>query len=176
MLFLALSFGMMTLLLIFQSSFVKREKKLKVVSWNELVLQLEPMDIAGMREIADCYLQPTQKQLRIEPGAMWETVGGVRGLGMMTNNVRVMLDLAMFAERWNDANGRVLSEIMRRDATRINAALCKIEAALLTQRGLVYLGLDLQEAISSYCLMRARLIGMYTECHIGLLPRLEAVL
>ena len=84
-----------------------------------------------------------------------------------------MLQLAIYAERWNDANGRVLSEIMRRDATRVQACVQKIEMAMLTRRGLVYLGMELQEAIASYCLLRARLLGMYTECHAGLLPKLS---
>ena len=45
---------------------------------------------------------------------------------------------------------------------------------MLTRWGLMYLGMELQEAIASYCLLRARLLGMYPECHAGLVPKLSA--
>ena len=47
---------------------------------------------------------------------------------------------------------------------------------MITRQGLVYLGIELQEAIASYCLLRARLLGMYGECHAGLLPKLSAAI
>lgn len=160
----------------YQVCFIRRERKIAAIRWEDLLAQLQRMDSAGLREIADCYLRPTDQQLRIEPGEMWEIVGGFAGVQSLRRNSEVMLNLAMYAERWNDANGRVLSEIMRRDAVRIRAAVQQVEWVMFTRRGLVYLGLELQEAISSYCLMRARLLGMYAECHSGLLPQLQAIL
>lgn len=90
--------------------------------------------------------------------------------------VPAMLTLARYAERWHDMHGRIIAETMRRDAVRAQKAIRHIELALLSRRGIVYVGLELQEAVSSYCLMRARLFGMYKECQVGLLSRLEAVL
>ena len=174
MLFVAVCFCMIVSVVSFQLGFAKRKQKLKAVTWDELIAQLQQMDVLGLREIADCYLHPNEQQLRIEPGTMWETVGGLEGIRKLSANCDVMLKLAMYAERWNDLDGRVISEIMRRDALRIESAVFQIEAAMFTQRGLIYLGMELQEAISSYCLMRARLLGMYGQCHAGLLPRLEA--
>ena len=174
MLFVAVCFGMVVLFVGYPLMFAKRKQELKVLSWDELLAQLQKTNVAGLSEIADCYLHPNQEQLRIEPGMMWETVGGLQGIQKLNANCDVMLKLAIYAERWNDVNGRVISEIMRRDALRIKSAVLQIEAAMLTRKGLVYLGLELQEAISSYCLMRARLLGLYGQCHAGLLPRLES--
>jgi hypothetical protein len=63
---------------------------------------------------------------------------------------------------------------MRRDGARIRRCIQHIELSMLTGHGLVYLALDLQEAIASYWLMRARLLGAYGTCHAGLLPHLAA--
>lgn len=176
MLFVAVCFCLVGLSAVYQFGFAKRRQELKVLTWDELLAQLQQTNVLGLREIADCYLHPNEEQLRIEPGVMWETVGGLEGIQKLNANCDVMLKLAIYAERWNDLNGRVISEIMRRDALRIKSAVLQIEAAMLTRRGLVYLGLELQEAITSYCLMRARLLGMYGQCHAGLLPRLEAAI
>ncbi len=164
------------ILLAYQLRFVGRERRIAATRWEDLLAQLERLDVRGLTEIADCYLHPTDQQLRIQPAQMWQTVGGLAGVLNLGRNSEVMLNLAMYAERWNDTNGRVLSEIMRRDAIRIRVAVRRIELSMLTHRGLVFVGLELQEAISSYCLMRARLLGMYAECHSGLLPRLQAAL
>lgn len=174
--FLAVCVGFVVVVLALQARFVLRERALKTTSWDQLLGRVEHMDVDGLRQIADCYLDPTTEQLRIEPGVMWSTVGGLAGICRLEENARAMLDLAMYAERWHDLNGPVISELLRRDAARIRKAVRKIQFSMLTRRGLVYIGFELQEAIASYCLMRARLLGMYGECHAGLLPRLaEAV-
>lgn len=176
MLFFAVCLVVIALVVGYQLRFVRRERTIAAVTWEDLVGQLEQLDTAGLKEISDCYLHPGKSQLRFEPGMMWDTVGGIAGIQKLSCNSQVMLNLAMYAERWNDTNGRVLSEIMRRDALRIRASVQQIEFAMLSRHGLVYLGLELQEAIASYCLMRARLLGMYEECHSGLLPLLVAAL
>ena len=175
MLFFAVCIALIGLAVGAQLRFARRERALKHVSWDDLIGRLRPMNTIELQKIADCFLHPDAHQLRVEPGTMWETVGGLAGLQQLNSNVEVMLQLAIYAERWNDANGRVLSEIMRRDAVRVQACVQKIELSMLTRRGLVYLGMELQEAIASYCLLRARLLGMYTECHAGLLPKLSGV-
>ena len=176
MLFLAACLVVTAIVVGYQIQFVNQDRALASVTWDDLVAQLQDLNTAGLKEISDCYLHPGKSQLRIEPGVMWDTVGGLAGVQKLNRNSQIMLNLAMYAERWNDTNGRVLSEIMRRDALRIRTSVQRIELAMLSQRGLVYLGLELQEAIASYCLMRARLLGMYEECHSGLFPRLVAAL
>lgn len=176
MTFVAVCLVMALVVVVCQFRFAKRERAIATATWDELLAQVQHLNVHSLQEIADCYLHPDQFQLRIQPGQMWDAVGGFAGVQKLGVNSYAMLSLAMYAERWNDANGRVLSEIMRRDAVRIRSAVQHIEVAMLTRHNLIYLGLELQEAISSYCLLRARLLGMYAECHAGLLPRLEAAL
>ncbi len=159
----------------YQAWLVYRRRVLESRSWDDLVAGLRKIDIAPLLEISENYLHPGPNQLRIEPWVMWKAVGGISGVGRLWENSDVMLDLAQFAERWNDANGRVISEMMRRDATRVRKLLFRVQISFLLQRG-VKSPFQLQEAISSYCLMRGRLLGMYEDAHVGRLQILTQAL
>ncbi len=157
-----------------QLRFVLQRRRHAKLDLDTLLARLEAVDIANLRAVADCYLQPDARQLRYEPNVMWAMVGGLPGTNRLLRNAEVMLDLALYAERWNDENGRAIAEMMRRDAMRLNKAITAVQAAVFTSCGLVRAPFHLQEAIASYCLMRARLLGLYAGCHMtGLLPSLE---
>ncbi len=174
--------SVVALLLLFVGAFgyqgwvLYRRRLLESRSWEDLIASLRKIDINPLLEITENYLHPGANQLRIEPWAMWKAVGGITGVGRLWENADVMLDLARFAERWNDANGRVISEMMRRDATRVRKALFRVQMGFLLQRGMVRSPFQLQEAISSYCLMRGRLLGMYQDSHVGRLQVLSQAL
>ena len=176
MMFLALLLSLLVALIAIQVQFVRKRRSLARRTWESILAAIEPVDVAGLREIAECYLQPAKDQLRVEPNEMWHRVGGLAGLSQLRENADVMLQLAAYAELWNDANGRVISEMMRRDAVRLKNSLLRVQCSCLFSVGLLRAPLHLQEAISSYWLMRSRLLGMYSEVHVGRLPVLEAAL
>ncbi len=156
--------------------FGHRRRSLSARSWEEMLATVQPIDLEGIRSIADCYLRPDGDQLRVEPDEMWRIVGGLEGIGRLKANARVMLELAVFAERWNWEQGPVIAEMIRRDALRLNKAVFRIELALIFRFGFVRSSFNLQEAASSYYLIRGRLLGLYRVTHIALLPHLEAAL
>lgn len=163
-------------LIVYQVRFAMRRRILAALSWDEVFARIEPLDLAGIRSIADHYLHPDRDQLSIEPATMWQMVGGLDGLSRMRANAAVMLELAVYAERWNDEEGPVVSEMIRRDAVRLNRAVTRIEVTLLSHLGFVRAPFHLQEVSASYYLIRSRLFGLYRNSHAGLLPRLEAAL
>ena len=160
----------------YQVRFAVRRRSLASRTWDEVLARVAPVDLEGVRSIAECYLRPDRNQLCIEPAAMWEIVGGMEGLSRMRANAAVMLELAVFAERWNEQDGPVVSEMIRRDAIRLNHALTRIELTFLSRLGAVRAPFHLQELSASYYLMRRRLFALYQTSHAGLLPRLEAAL
>lgn len=160
----------------YQGSIIYKRRQLESQTWDHLVGKLVTVQTARLLKISEVYLHPGAKQLRIEPWQMWEAVGGIAGIGRLLANANAMLDLARYAERWNDENGRVISEMMRRDATRVKRAVLRVQCAWILQHGMLRSPFHLQEAISSYCLMRGRLLGMYADAHEGLLPRLAEAL
>lgn len=160
----------------YQIHFVSRRRRLAARSWDEVLGRVEQVNFEGLRSIADCYLQPDKDQLRIEPDAIWEMAGGLEGIGRLKANAAVMLELAVFAERWNGEQGPVISEMIRRDAVRLNRAVTRIQLVYFFRLGFVRVPFYLQEASAAYYLMRGRLLGLYHNSHIGLLPRLEAAI
>ena len=176
MMFLVLLVAMLVGVGGYQIQFAVRRRKLASRSWEEVLGRVEAVNIEGLHAIADCYLQPDKDQLRIEPGSMWEMVGGLEGMTRLKSNAAVMLELAVFAERWNGDQGPVISEMMRRDAVRLRSAVTRVQLVFLFQLGFLRAPFYLQEASASYYLMRSRLLGLYHNSHVGLLPRLEAAI
>ena len=159
-----------------QVRFSYRRRNLFAQSWDSILCQMEGVDVAGLREIADRCENAGKDHLRIDPLSMWTTVGGLNGLRRMRRNSETLLQLAIYAERWNTENGRVASELIRRDAMRLKRSISKIEAAMAYPYGMIHAAFSLQEAISSYWLMRERLLGLYQVAQVGLLPSLEAAM
>lgn len=151
-----------------------RRRKFLAKSWQDVLGRVEPVDLDGLQAIAYGFLQPDKNQLRIEPGEMWEIVGGLDGLHRLKKNAWAMLDLAVYAERWNLAKGPLISEMIRRDAVRLNRAIFRVQVGVLFQFGHLRSPFYLQEAVASYYLIRGRLVGLYQVAHIGLIPGLEA--
>lgn len=166
----------MVLLLALQVRWAYRRRQLMAGSWDSILSRIEPVNSEGLRAIAECYLQPDKDQLRIEPGEMWVIVGGFHGISQLKANAAAMLDLAVFAERWDDTHGRIVSELIRRDAVRLNKAVIRLEFAYFFQFRFIRAPFHLQEAAASYYLIRSRLLNLYQNCHAGLYPRLAEAL
>lgn len=157
-----------------QFRFVYNRRQLSKQTWRSLLLRIKPVNIEGLRAIAECYLQPDKDQLRLEPAEMWKIVGGLDGILRLRSNASAMLDLAVFAERWNQAEGPVISEMIRRDAIRLKWAITRIQLTFLFQVGFLRAPFHIQEAVSSYYLIRSRLLGLYQNSRSGLLPYFAA--
>ncbi len=159
----------------YQLHFAARRRR-PARAWQELVAKLERVNLDGLQLIANCYLRPDAEQLRLEPPVMWELVGGDEGVKRLSTNATLMLELAIVAEQWNQIEGAIVAEMLRRDAIRLRRAIRHIRLGMLWSGGGVSAVFHLQEAVSSYCLMRGRLLGLYQNAHIALIPQLEAAL
>jgi hypothetical protein len=159
-----------------QLRFVFRRRAQQKLTWNALVARLEPLNFTDLERIAKAYLEPRGNQLELQPQAMWRLLGGADGLPRLRRNAEVMLDLAVFVQRWNFDDAIVVAEIMRRDAARLQKAITQIEMAMLLRRGSMRIPFYIHEASAAYYLMRQRLLALYETSHAGLLPRLSQAL
>lgn len=153
-----------------------KRRRLLMRSWDSVLASVERVDVDGIRLIAECYLLPDKHQLRIEPNEMWHLLGGLEGINRLDRNAQAMLDLAVYAQRWNDTEGAVISEMIRRDAARVRSAVWRIQFTFLLGFGFVKAPFHVQEAAATYYLMRSRLLGLYENCHVALVPRLAEAL
>ncbi len=171
---------LLTLLLggitIYQFRFATIRRRPVIRAWQQVLSKLEKVNVDGLQLIAGCYLQPDQNQLQMEPPDMWEIVGGLDGIAQLNTNATLMLELARVAEQWNREEGLIIAEMLRRDAARIRKSTMRLRFILLWSSDSARAPFHLQEAVSSYCLMRSRLFGLYHNAHIALLPQLSAAL
>jgi hypothetical protein len=150
--------------------------KLAKCTWDELLAQIKPVEPDGVMTVALNHLMPTKDQLRLEPEAVWNLLGGLDGLARMRENARVLIALAAYVERWNFDEGVIIAERMRRDGLQLRRAVFFVTIeTLLGMRG-VRIPFYLFEAASSYYLMKQRLLALYEMNHAGLYPRLAEVL
>lgn len=145
-------------------------------SWETVLTRVERVDLEGIRRVAECYLNPDRNQLRIETDEMWRLLGGLEGLNRLHRNADTMLELAVYAQRWNDTEGPVIAEMIRRDALRVRRSVTRFQITYLLGFGFIKAPFYLQEAAAAYFLMRSRLLGVYENGHVALMPRLQAVL
>ena len=159
-----------------QLRFFLRRRAQQRTTWAALLARIEPLNFADLETIAKAYLEPRGNQLELQPQAMWHLLGGSDGLPRLRRNAEVMLDLAVFVQRWNFEDATVVAEIMRRDAARLQRAITQIEMAMLLRRHSLHIPFYIHEASAAYYLMRQRLLALYETSHAGLLPRLAEVL
>ena len=170
---LAVSAG--SLLLLFAALFVlsrRQTSRLHNLDWHELVARLEPLPVQAIARAADEYLNPVKGQVGLDPNDLWNSIGGEEGLRRMRANAEILIALAAYAQRWNFHEGVIVAERMRHDAVALRRALFYLALNSKLARGRVYGPFYMQQAVSSYQLMRQRLLALYESSHAGRMPDL----
>ncbi len=150
--------------------------KLSRLSWEDLVGRLQPVSVDGILTVALDYLQPGKDQIRIETSEMWEMIGGAEGVRRMHANADILIALAGYAQRWNPTESVIVAERMRRDGLTLRRAALKLSSNVMTSQGAIHGPFNVQEAASSYYLMRQRLLALYETSHAGRYPQLAAII
>jgi hypothetical protein len=91
-------------------------------SWDSLLARLRPEWSA--RALSDHFLW--KEGLNASPEDAWQRMEGPKGLWVMYQNARVMLEMADYAARNSDSVDRLLLETLRSDAMQIR--LCVLTA------------------------------------------------
>jgi hypothetical protein len=158
----------------------RRSSRIALLDWNDLVAGLHRLDVVELSAVAVDYLTPRRGQIDMEPGEIWESLGGYEGLRRMRENAEIMLALAAYAQRWNFEEAVIVTERMRLDAASLRRAVRRVEVGMIPARLLrrfrLTLPLHAQEASSAYYLMRQRLLALYETSHVSRYPTLAAAL
>jgi hypothetical protein len=141
-----------------------------------LVGKLEEVPMDGITKVAHDYLNPIKGQLAIQTDEMWVLVGGEEGLKRMKANAEILIQLAAFAEQWNRQESIIVGERMRREGLALRRAVRKIRWSLWFGSGRATSPFCVQEAASSYFLMRQRVLALYEASHVGRYGSLSSAL
>ena len=144
-----------------------RQRRLASTSWNDLIARLDPVPVEGIATVALDYLHPCKGQLTLETDQLWSLIGGAEGLSRMRANADTLIALAGHAQQWNFHESVIVIERMRQDAITLRRATFRIALGLFLNYGRTRGPHYVQQAASSYYLMRTRLLALYETSHAG---------
>lgn len=152
-----------------------RGRSLASDDWQTTVARLQPVPFEGLEKVALDHLQPGERQLQLEPDAIWNLVGGWEGLHRMRRNADAIIQLAAWVQLWNHDEAIIVAERIRQDSLELRRALLRIRLHRLRVyrlRAPFYV----HQAASAYYLMTRRLLALYETSQYVLYPQVAAAL
>jgi hypothetical protein len=141
-------------------------------TWETLVAKLRPEWSA--RELSDQFLW--QEGLSATPEDAWQRMEGPKGLWVMYQNARVMLEMADFAAKHCEAVDRLLVETLHSDAMQIRACVLTALAQYAFRSASEGVRVNAYRAASMYTGMAARTTQLLQEHAAVMVPDFVAAM
>lgn len=147
-------------------------RKRNAQSWESLVARLRPEWSA--RDLSDQFLW--KEGINATPDDAWQRMEGPKGLWVMFQNARVMLEMADFAARNCPDVDRVLLETLRSDAMQIRVCVLMGLAQYGFSQASEGVRVNAFRAASMYTSMAARLTQLLQDHAATVLPDFVAAM
>lgn len=148
------------------------QQRRKEQTWETLLARLCPDWSA--RDLSDHFLW--KEDLNATPEIVWQRLEGPKGLWVMYENSRVMLEMADFAARNNPSIDPLLLESLREDALQLRISVL----GGLAQYGFSHTSdavrVNAYRAASHYTVMAARLTHLLQDHAARILPDFVAAM
>ena len=141
-------------------------------SWDSLLAQLRPEWSA--RELSDQFLW--KEGLNATPDDAWQRMEGPKGLWVMFQNARVMMEMADFAAKNSPDVSKVVLETLRSDAMQIRVCVLMGLAQYAFSQASEGVRVNAFRAASMYAAMAARLTELLQEHAAVVLPDFVAAM
>jgi hypothetical protein len=141
-------------------------------SWDTLIARLRPDWSA--RELSDHFLW--REGLNATPDDAWQRMEGPRGLWVMYQNARVMLEMADFAARHDAQVDKLVVETLRSDAMQIRVCVLMALAQYAFTKASEGVRINAFRAAALYSGMAARMTGLLQDHAAGILPDFVAAM
>jgi len=141
-------------------------------SWDSLLARLRPEWSA--RELSEQFLW--KEGLNATPDDAWQRMEGPKGLWVMFQNARTMIELADFATRNSNDVDRVLLETLRSDAMQIRVCVLMGLAQYAFSQASEGVRVNAFRAASMYTAMAARLTQLLQDHAAVILPDFVAAM
>jgi hypothetical protein len=128
-------------------------------SWDSLLSRLRPDWSA--RELSDQFLW--KEGLNATPEDAWKRMEGPKGLWVMYQNARVMMEMADYAAKNSDTVDRLLLETLRSDAMQIRVCVVMALAQYGFSKASEGVRVNAYRAATMYTGMAARMTQMLQE-------------
>ena len=141
-------------------------------SWESLLARLRPDWSA--RGLSDHFLW--KEGLNVTPNDAWQRMEGPKGLWVMYQNARVLLEIADYAARNSDNVDRVLIETLHSDAMQIRLCALMALAQYACTQASEGVRVNAYRAAQMYTGMAARLTLLLQEHAAGIIPDFVAAM
>lgn len=141
-------------------------------SWDSLLARLRPEWSA--RELSDQFLW--KEGLNATPEDAWQRMEGPKGLWVMFQNARVMMEIADFATKNSPDVDKVLLETLRSDAMQIRVCVLMGLAQYAFSQASEGVRVNAFRAASMYAGMAARLTELLQQHAAVILPDFVAAM
>jgi hypothetical protein len=149
-----------------------RERRRNAQSWDSLLARLRPDWSA--RELSDHFLW--KEGLSATPVDAWQRMEGPKGLWVMFQNAKVMLEMADFATRNSKIADRLLLETLRSDAMQIRLCVLMALAQYAFSKASEGVRVNAFRAAQMYTGMAARMTQLLQENAAFVVPDFVAAM
>ncbi len=150
----------------------KRARARAMQTWESLLAQLRPDWSA--RELSDRFLW--QEGVSITPDEAWMRMEGPKGLWVMYQNARVMLEMANYASRHCEGVDRVLVSTLHSDALQIKVCVLAALAQYAFTAASEGVRVNAYRAATLYTGMAARMTGLLQNYAAVMVPDFVAAM
>jgi hypothetical protein len=172
MIFPLLQIGAVVLVALYLGRWRMSVRRRNSRSWESLLAKLRPDWSA--RELSDQFLW--KEGLTSTPEDTWTRMQGPRGLWVMYQNAKVMLEMADYATRNCENIDRVLVETLRSDAMQIRVCVLMALAQYAFSQASEGVRVNAFRAASMYTGMAARMTQLLQENAAVLVPDFVAAM
>ena len=141
-------------------------------TWESLMARLRPEWSA--RELSDHFLW--QEGLSATPEDAWQRMEGPKGLWVMYQNARVMLEMADFAAKHYEGVDRLLVETLHSDALQIRVCVLMALAQYAFTQASEGVRVNAYRAASMYTGMAARMTHLLQDHAAVMVPDFVAAM
>jgi hypothetical protein len=141
-------------------------------TWDSLLARLRPEWSA--RELSDQFLW--KDGLNATPEDAWQRMEGPKGLWVMFQNAKVMMEMADFAAKHDEAVDKVLIETLRSDAMQIRVCVLMGLAQYAFSQASEGVRVNAFRAASMYTSMAARMTQLLQDHAAVVLPDFVAAM
>jgi len=149
-----------------------RSRRRNAQSWDALLARLRPDWSA--REVSDHFLW--KEGLDATPEDAWQRMGGPKGLWVMYQNARVMLEMADYAAKNSETMDRVMLETLRSDAMQIRVCVLMALAQYGFSQASEGVRVNAYRAATIYTSMAARMTELLQEHAAAIIPDFVAAM
>jgi hypothetical protein len=147
-------------------------KRKNAQSWDSLMARLRPDWSA--HQLSDHFLW--QEGLSATPEDAWQRMEGPKGLWVMYQNARVMLEMADYAAKNSETVDRLLVETLRSDAMHIRVCVLMALAQYAFTQASEGVRVNAFRAAQMYTGMAARMTQLLQENAAGMVPNFVAAM